>query len=145
MSAEYTLNPLFSSTTLCLPPPTVNIWSKTDFVWCSQRFDARNKRRMHTAYNPDLAHHTSAPSQRLIHTNPCSAAPTMSPNSAAPLNTPHSAMAASVDIPQPAALGNCQLSVYQASQWPLSQSRSKLKQVSVHTAPWGDRRQLNPG
>ena len=72
-STQYTLNPRLSSTTLCLPQPTINFRSKTAFVWCSQRFDARNRRKLHTAYNPDLAHHTSAPSQCLIHTNPRSA------------------------------------------------------------------------
>ena len=72
-STQYTLNSRLSSTTLCLPQPTINFRSKTAFVWCSQRFDARNRRKLHTAYNPDLAHHTSAPSQCLIHTNPRSA------------------------------------------------------------------------
>ena len=41
--------------------------------------------------------------------------------------TPHSALAAGVDTPQPAALGNCQLRVSQSCQWPRSQSRRKLK------------------
>ncbi len=58
-SAEHTLNPLSSSTTLCSPQPTINFRSKTAFVWLSQRFDPRNKRRMHTGYNPELADHTT--------------------------------------------------------------------------------------
>ena len=53
------MNPLSSSTTLCSPPPTISFRAKTDFVWCSQRFDARHRRKMHTAYNTDLAHHTT--------------------------------------------------------------------------------------
>ena len=56
----------------------------------------------------------TAPSQRLIHTNPRSAAPATSTNSAAPLDTPHSALAAGTDTPQRAALGNYQLRVCQA-------------------------------
>ena len=58
-STQYTLNPLSSSTTLCSPPPTINFRPQTAFVCCSQRFDARNKRRMHTTYNPELADHTT--------------------------------------------------------------------------------------
>ena len=52
------LNPLSSSTTLCSPPPTINFGSKTAFVRCSQSCDARDKRGMHIAYNPDLPAHT---------------------------------------------------------------------------------------
>ena len=48
-----------SSTTLCSPPPTINFRSKTAFVRCSQRFDARNRRKMHTACNTDLVAHTT--------------------------------------------------------------------------------------
>ena len=76
-SAEYTLNPLSSTTPLCSPQPTINFRSKTTFVWWSQRFDARNRQKMHNACNPDLADHTThrtTPRQRLIHTNPRSAA-----------------------------------------------------------------------
>lgn len=51
---------------------------------------------------------------RMIHTHPRSAAPNTSPNSAEPLDTPHSALAAGVDTPQLAALGNCLLRVSQA-------------------------------
>jgi len=47
---------------------------------------------------------TAAPRQRLIHTNPRSAAPATSPNSAAPLDTPHSALDAGANTPQPATL-----------------------------------------
>ena len=56
---QYTLKPPSSTTTLCSPPPTINFRSKAAIVWCSQRFDARNKRRMHTACNPDLADHAT--------------------------------------------------------------------------------------
>ncbi len=59
MSTRYALIPLLSCTPLCSPQPTINFRSKTAFVWLSQKFDPRNKRRMHTAYNPDLAHHTT--------------------------------------------------------------------------------------
>jgi len=69
----------------------------------------------------------TTPRQRPIHTNPRAAAPATSPNNAAPLDTPHSALAAGVDTPQPAALGNFQLRVSRACQWPRSQSRLKLK------------------
>ena len=58
-SAEYTQNPPSSSTPLCSPPQTINFTTKTAFVWCSRRFHTRNKRRMHTAYNPELAAHTT--------------------------------------------------------------------------------------
>ena len=56
----------------------------------------------------------TAPRQCLIHTNPRSPALATSPNSAAPLDAPHSALFAGVDTPQSAALGNCQLRVFQA-------------------------------
>ena len=56
---HYALNPLSSSTFLCSPQPSIYFSSKTAFVWCSQRFDARNKWQMHTAYNPELAAHTT--------------------------------------------------------------------------------------
>ena len=46
--------------------------------------------------------------------HPRAAVPATSPNSAAPLDTPHSALAAGVDTPQPAALGNYQLRVFPA-------------------------------
>ena len=69
----------------------------------------------------------TTPRQRPIHTNPRAATPATSPISAAPLDTPHSALAAGVDTPQPTALGNCQLRVSRACQWPRSQSRPKLK------------------
>ena len=42
-----------------LPPPTIDFRPKTAFVWCYQRFDARTRRKLHTAYNPDLAVHTT--------------------------------------------------------------------------------------
>ena len=58
-STQYALNPLSSSTPVCSPQPTINFRSKTAFVWLSQRFDPRNKRRMHTAYNPELADHAT--------------------------------------------------------------------------------------
>jgi len=58
-SALYALNPLSLSTTLCSPQPTIYFSSKTAFVRCSQRFDTRNKRKMHTDCNPDLAAHTT--------------------------------------------------------------------------------------
>ncbi len=58
-STKYALNPLLSSTTLCSPQPTMNFSSKTAFVWCSQRFDTRNKWQMHNACNTDLADHTT--------------------------------------------------------------------------------------
>ena len=58
-STQYALNPLSSSTTLCSLPPTINFRPKTAFMWCSQRFDTRTRRKFHTACNPDLAHHTT--------------------------------------------------------------------------------------
>ena len=58
-STQYTLTTLLSSTPLCSPQWPIDFRPKTAFVWCSQRFDARNKRRMHIAYNLDLADHTS--------------------------------------------------------------------------------------
>ena len=59
MGAAYALTPLSSTTRLCSPPPTINFWSKTALVWCSQKFDTRNRRKMHNACNPDLADHTT--------------------------------------------------------------------------------------
>ena len=59
MGAAYALTPLSSTTRLCSPPPIIHYRSKTAFVWCSQRFDTRNKRKMHTACNPESAAHTS--------------------------------------------------------------------------------------
>ncbi len=56
---HYALNPLSSSTFLCSPQPSIYFSSKTAFVWCSQRFDTRNRREMHIACNPELAAHTS--------------------------------------------------------------------------------------
>ena len=56
---RYALNPLSSSTFLCSPQPSIYFSSKTAFVWCSQRFDARNRRKMHCAYNSELAAHTT--------------------------------------------------------------------------------------
>ena len=56
---QYTLNPPSSTTPLCSPPPTINCRSKTAFVWCSQRFDARHRRKLHTACKPALAAHTT--------------------------------------------------------------------------------------
>ena len=53
------MNPLSSSTTLCKPQPTINFSSKTAFVWCSQSFATRNRRKLHTACNTDLAAHTT--------------------------------------------------------------------------------------
>ncbi len=47
------------NTTLCFSQPTFIFRSKTTFVWCSQRFDTRNKRKMHTACNPSLAAYTT--------------------------------------------------------------------------------------
>ena len=58
-STEYTLNPLLSTTSLCKLQPPIYFKSKTTFVWCSQRFDTRNRRQLHTACNPDLADHTT--------------------------------------------------------------------------------------
>ena len=52
------MNPRLSSHTLRSPQPTLNFRSKTAFIRCSKNFDARNKRKMHTAYKPDLAHHS---------------------------------------------------------------------------------------
>ena len=46
-------------TTNCSPPPTIAFGSTTAFVRRSQRLDARNKRKMHNAYNPELADHTT--------------------------------------------------------------------------------------
>ena len=43
-----------SSTTFCSLPTTLNFRSKTAFVRSSHRFDTRNRRKLHTAYNPDL-------------------------------------------------------------------------------------------
>jgi len=76
---------------------------------------------MHTAYNTDLAAHTTHNTKPVP--NPHQSArrhASTTQNSAAPLDTPHSALAAGVDTPQPAALGNCQLRVYRAYQWPRS-------------------------
>ena len=53
------MNPPLSSHTLRSPQPTLNFKSKTAFVWCSQRFDARNQRKIHSARNPDLPAHTT--------------------------------------------------------------------------------------
>ena len=53
------MNPCLSSHTLRSPQPTLNFRSKTAFVRCSQNFDARNKRKMHTACNTDSAAHTT--------------------------------------------------------------------------------------
>ena len=55
---HYALNPLSSSTFLCSPQPSIYFSSKTAFVWYSQRFDTRNRREMHSAYNTELAHHS---------------------------------------------------------------------------------------
>ena len=44
---------------LCAKPHRINFRSKTAFVWYSQRFDARNRRKLHNAYNPDLADYTT--------------------------------------------------------------------------------------
>ena len=52
------MNPRLSSHTLSAPKQTINFRSKTALVWCSQKFDARNKRKMHTACKPHLAHHS---------------------------------------------------------------------------------------
>ena len=68
-----------------------------------------------------------APRKCLKHTNPRSAAPATSPNSAATLDTPHPALATGADTPPPTALGNYQLRVSSACQWPHSQSRPNLK------------------
>ena len=57
--SQYTLNPLSSSTTLYSLPQTINFRPKTAFFWFLASFDMRDKRRMHTAYNPDLAAHTT--------------------------------------------------------------------------------------
>ncbi len=53
------MNPRLSSHTLRSPQPTLNFRSKTAFVRCSQQFDARKKRRIHIACNPDLEAHTT--------------------------------------------------------------------------------------
>ena len=37
----------------------MNFRSTAALVWCSQRLVTRNKRQIHTAYNPDLADHTT--------------------------------------------------------------------------------------
>ena len=66
----YAPSPRLSSTTLCLPPRTINFWSKTAFVWCSQKFDARTKREVHIAYITDFAHNTTlapAPDPHKLH------------------------------------------------------------------------------
>ena len=52
-------DPTFVRYHFVLTQPTINFRPKTEFVWWSQRFDARNKRRMHTAYNPELAARTT--------------------------------------------------------------------------------------
>ena len=53
------MNPRLSSHTLRSPQPTLNFRSKTAFIRCSKNFDARNKRKIHTAYNPELAADTT--------------------------------------------------------------------------------------
>ena len=58
------MNRLSSSTTLCSPQPPINFRSETAFVWLSQRFDARNKRKIHYDYNPELAAHTTHTTHR---------------------------------------------------------------------------------
>ena len=58
-SIVYILNPPSSKTTLCSHPPTINFTAKTAFVRCSQRCDARNRRKIHIAYNLDLEDHTT--------------------------------------------------------------------------------------
>lgn len=63
---QYALHPLFSSTTLCSPPPTINFRLKIAFVWCSERFYMRNKWLMHNALQSGFGrlypspHHLSA-------------------------------------------------------------------------------------
>ena len=57
--AQYAINPLSSSITLCSLPPTINFRSMTTFVRLLASFDMRNKWGKHIAYNPDLAVHTS--------------------------------------------------------------------------------------
>ena len=71
---------------------------------------------MHTAYNPEMALHTThrtkpAPTSSPTHTPPRQ--PRLQ-NSAAPLAAPPSALAAGTVTPQPAALGNYQLRVFPA-------------------------------
>ena len=88
----YAPSPRLSSTTLCLPPRTINFWSKTAFVWCSQKFDARTKREVHIAYITDFAHHTTlapAPAPHKLHPP----APNETPVPAAPAPPPHQACA----------------------------------------------------
>ena len=58
-STQYALHPLSSSATLCNPQPTFNFRSNTTFVRCSQRFDTRNKRKLHPAYKTEQAYHTN--------------------------------------------------------------------------------------
>ena len=83
---------------------------------------------MHNACKPDLAAHTThrtkpAPASSPTALHRASHVPKFCGTTAAP----HSALAAGVDTPQPAALGNCQLCVSPACQWPRSRSRPKLK------------------
>ena len=105
---QYAQYPHLSSTTLCYPKPTMNFRSKTAFVRCSQRFDTRNRRKIHIAYNPDLAAQTTRRRRPLpAPARLRAAAPATFPNSAAPLDASHSALAAGVDTPRPAASTSC--------------------------------------
>ena len=75
-STGYILNPPSSKTTLCSHPPTIYFRAETAFVRCSQRCDARNRRKMHTAYNLDLEDHTThctkpAPDPHFSHSASC--------------------------------------------------------------------------
>ena len=53
------LNLRLSTTNVVQPKPTINFRPKTAFVRCSQRFETRNRRKMHTAYNTALADRTT--------------------------------------------------------------------------------------
>ena len=53
------LNLRLSTTNVVQPKPTINFRPKTAFVRCSQRFETRNRWKMHTAYNTALADRTT--------------------------------------------------------------------------------------
>ena len=55
----HNLNLRLSTTNVVQPKPTINFRPKTAFVRCSQRFEMRNRRKMHTAYNTALADRTT--------------------------------------------------------------------------------------
>ena len=55
----HNLNLRLSTTNVVQPKPTINFRPKTAFVRCSQRFETRNRWKMHTAYNTALADRTT--------------------------------------------------------------------------------------